>query len=188
MKNNEKIFVISLPRTGTSTICRMAKVCGLTPRHAPHVLLDHLINSDFNFFSDTPVFRPSVVEELCNNEKIIAKFIYINRAPQSIFDSWERVGLYGNYLNFIKDNQINNFDYQSYNEAFGNKQLNIDNCEEIINNHRDIVFNKIKTKEKELLVYSFDMGWAPFCNFLQVPIPDNVDIPILNKNKMFDVI
>lgn len=186
-----KYFVISLPRTGTSSISKMAKICGMSNCHAPSIYFENRLKGDqFNFFSDTPVFCPNFVEKICKTEDIIPKFIYINRNFFDIFDSWKRVGLYNNYQkmklgNISSLSVYQKFDIDSYNNAFDDVFLNDNNFEVVFQKHKDVIISIIENNKNNLLEYDFSQGWGPFCEYLNVPIP-NEHLPILNKNKMFD--
>ena len=191
-----KYFVVSLPRTGTTTLCKMGNIVGLNAKHCPHKQLSHFLKTNqYNFFSDTPIFTPSTIDIICVNKNYDSKFIFIDRDFTDIFQSWIKVNLFGNYLHII--NTYNNnkdgisssmlFDYESYVEAFDNKILNEVNYLEIFNKHKKMVIDKILGNDKPLLVYNFNDGWKPFCDFIGTDIP-NVDIPILNKDKMFEQI
>lgn len=189
-------FVISLPRSGTSSLSRMAKICGLRQNHAPHsTIFNKLGRNEFDFYSDTPIYVPSVVEKLCNLETVKPKFIYIDRDFDNIYNSWKQVGLLKDYnmmynrYYVVKDNLGSHhsmiFDIQSYHEAFGETHLNDDNYKEIFENHKNKVLNMVKNED--LLIYNFDMGWKPFCDFLNCEVPQD-ELPHVNKNKMFDKI
>jgi len=188
-----KYFVISLPRSGTSTISKMSEIVGYEWSHPPHVYYDQQINGwDKYFFSDTPIFNPKVVEEICLLEKIEPKFIFIDREFKSIYESWVKCGLYRNYthmfnrdIKHLTTSQI--FDINTYNEAFDNNFLDENNYGEVFHNHKNTVIDLVKKYNKELLMYNFKDGWKPFCDFLNVKTP-NKDIPWINKNKMFDKI
>jgi hypothetical protein len=188
-----KYFVVSLPRTGTTSICKMAKMCGLNPKHAPQMYFDNFLEkNDFDFFSDTPVFCPSVIRQLVSNEKIKAKFIYIDRDFDVVFDSWKRVNLYNNYSNMVsvknKGDTLSKsmqFDLDSYENAFDYNFLDENNYKSIFENHKKNIIDIIENAKKPLLIYDFNSGWESFCEFLNVDIPKD-NIPILNKNKMFD--
>lgn len=181
---NVKYFVVSLPRTGTTSLSKMARICGLNPKHAPHYYWDrHLENNIFDFFSDTPVFSPSTIQKIIDNTNFESKFIFIEKDFTEIFESWVKMGLFYNYKGFY--GETTNFDFVSYNDAFGNQELTEQNYEEIFSNHKKIVIDLIQKNNKPLLMYNFNMGWDPFCEFLQVQVP-NEPIPTLNKNTFFD--
>lgn len=188
----EKYFVISLPRTGTTSVCRMAKECGLNVSHAPNLYFKSRINENFDFYADTPVFCPDVIENVIKNETINSKFIFVERDFDLVFSSWVNVGLYANYISMY-DSDFENlkptqqYDLTSYNKAFNNKKLDVHNYANIFEEHRKKVTSIVESSGKELLIYNFNDGWDKFCSFLKKDKP-NVDIPHLNKNYMFDKI
>jgi len=191
MEKETKYFVVSLPRTGTTSICQMAKICGFNPKHAPQMYFDSFLGRH-DFFSDTPVFCPSVINQIISNNNINSKFIYIERDFDIVFDSWKRVNLYKNYSGMVsgkKSGEILSksmqFDIDSYENAFDYKFLDENKYKEIFESHKKTVLNIIEGNEKPLLIYNFEDGWKPFCDFLNVDVPEK-DIPLLNKNKMFD--
>ena len=179
-----KYFVISLPRTGTTSLSKMSRICGLSPKHAPHVSWRSQIKSDkFNFFSDTPIFDPTVVEQLCKLEDVQSKFIFIDRDFETTYKSWVKMGLFKNYENFYGNEK--NFDFVSYNNSFQNIKLDSSNYFEVFQKHKDLVLKIVNEYKKDLLIYNFDMGWKPFCDFLNCDIPTE-EIPKLNTNTFFD--
>jgi hypothetical protein len=186
-------FVISLPRSGTTSICKMAKICNLKPNHAPHASLkSRIIRKEYNFFSDTPVFCPKEIHKICEINEIDPKFIYIDRDFFQIFDSWKRVKLFNNYQRMYSADFENmrptmKFDLESYNDAFNNNVLTENNYNEIFYNHKTRVIDAVKKNNKELLIYRFEEGWEPFCEFVNCAVPKE-EIPNLNKDKMFDKI
>lgn len=189
-----KYFVISLPRSGTTSICKMAKICGLSPNHAPSSSLRSRIlrKNEFNFFSDTPVFCPTQIQHICDTNDVVSKFIYIDRDFSEIFDSWKRVKLLTNYermcaadLNEMRVTM--KFDLDSYNDAFNGITLNDQNYNEVFQTHKEKVIEIVNENKKDLLIYNFNDGWKPFCDFIGCDMP-NEDIPLLNKDKMFDKI
>jgi hypothetical protein len=179
-----KYFVVSLPRTGTTSLSKMARICGLNPKHAPHEYWkSHIENDIFDFFSDTPIFDPKVVDQICKMDQFIPKFIFIDRGFDEIFRSWVKMGLYDNYKSFYGN--IENFDFVSYNNAFQNKKMDDINYFEIFETHKKTVIDLINESKKDLLIYNFNMGWNPFCEFLGCEIPSE-EIPKLNTNTFFD--
>ncbi len=184
-------FVISLPRSGTTSICKMAKICNLKPNHAPHASIKaRILRREYNFFSDTPIFCPKEIDKICEFDSINPKFIYIDRDFSEIFDSWKRVNLFTNYQKMCSADlemmrATMKFDLDSYNDAFDQNILTEDNYTQIFENHKNRVIEAVKRNNKELLMYRFEEGWEPFCKFLDCVVPKE-EIPVLNKNKMFD--
>jgi Sulfotransferase domain len=192
MKSNVNYFVVSLPRSGTSSITKMAEICGLRVKHCPHNYFEHYFNKNqFDFYSDTPIFVPSEIENICKKEDIEVKFIFIDRPFSEIFDSWGRVNLYDNYKKMFKDWTEDKesmsigrlYDFESYNKSFQNIFCDENNYNEVFQRHKESVISIIKEYGKELLIYNFEYGWKPFCDFLEVEIPSE-EIPILNKNNI----
>ena len=193
----EKYFVISLPRSGTSTISKMAEMTGLKLVHPPHSSYRvHIKNENIHFLSDTPIFNPNVITEIIENKSITPKFIFIDRSFDDIFNSWVKCNLYRNYLDMYnqfesgdedKLNSGQRFDFKNYNDAFNSKKLTEENYNEVFQNHKNTVINLVKKSNSELLIYNFEEGWGPFCNFLNKEVP-NKDIPWINKGTMFDKI
>jgi len=190
-----KYFVVSLPRTGTSTICKMSEIVGKKWSHAPVSRYENLIkNSSKNFFSDTPIFNPNVIREIISYEDIDSKFIFIDRDFNQVYNSWVNCGLYRNYsmmynksINDINMSNSQKFDFKNYNESFLNKRLNEKTYKKVFETHKSTVINLVKDNNKDLLIYRLNEGWDKFCDFLEVSIPDK-EIPWLNKGKMFDKI
>ena len=176
--------MVSLPRTGTTSITKMMEICGLEGKHCPFTYFEHYLNNDrYDFYSDTPVYIPSVVEKLCKRDDV--KFIYVERPYDKIFESWVNYGLFRTFHQMIieKDNGVISdgrlFDFNSYYESFSNTILTSDNYSEVFESHKEKVISIIKKHDKELLIYNFNDGWKPFCDFLGVEIP-NEEIPKLN--------
>lgn len=196
MIKKTKYFVVSLPRTGTSSVSKMAHIVGLRQKHCPSNYFLQILESDnFDFFSDTPIYTPSTIDIICADEEQDVKFIFIDRDFDEIFKSWVKVNLYGNYLGIVEIYQNNRydmsasmlFDYESYTEAFGGRVLDETNYNSIFSEHKQTVINKIIEYERPLLIYNFESGWKPFCDFVGVDVP-NVEIPVINKNRMFEPI
>lgn len=188
----EKYFVISLPRTGTTSICRMAKECGLNISHAPNLYFNRRLKENFDFYADTPIFCPDIIEDIIRCENVNSKFIFIKRDFNLVFSSWINVGLYKNYIsmynsNFEKLKPTQQYDLMSYNKAFDDKKLDETNFKNIFEEHENKVISLVKSSNKELLTYDFNNGWQDFCNFIKKDIP-NMPIPHLNKNYMYDKI
>ena len=190
-------FVVSLPRTGTKSICKMANILGFDFKHTFVGTIDRDIQRGVKFFSDTPSYVPSFIEQMCKKTDIIPKFIYIDKKPEDIFSSWNKVTLYRNYLNMYSQyfdeeqrekmsiHSIN--DFLSYHESFSEIILKEENCQELIIQHKNKVIEIIEKYKRELLIYNFEEGWKPFCGFLDCEVP-NIEIPHLNTDTMFEKI
>jgi hypothetical protein len=190
-------FVISLPRTGTKSLCRMAHECGITFRHAPINTFQRELENGKNFFADTPCFVPSFIEKVLEIENINPKFIYIDRDFTEVFESWKKVNLHLNYTRMY--NQYTNeetrssmpkstlTDILSLHECFNESYMDNSNYLTLFESHKQKVLSIIRENNKELLIYNFQDGWEPFCNFLGCDKP-SVEIPHLNIETMFEKI
>ena len=189
-------FVISLPRSGTSSISRMANIVGFKAQHPPHQSFVHNWKGqwEWNFFSDTPTFCPKNVEMVCQSTEIEPKFIFIERDFDDIFNSWVNVNLFKNYNKLIEasngDSEYHpsmEFDFDSYTDAFGGEILTEENYRTIFQNHKTKVLKIVEEYNKPILIYDFKDGWGPFCEFTNTEIPDE-EIPHLNNKKIYEKI
>lgn len=193
----EVYFVISLPRTGTKSLCRMAHDCGLKFKHAAVTTFEKRLRDGHNFFADTPCYVPSFVESICNREDIDPKFIFIDKDYSKIFESWKKVNLYLNYRRMYdqwmnedlrsKMSLSNQKDFLSLHESFSETLMDESNFEKLFDLHKDKVLSIVKHYKKKLLIYNFNEGWDPFCEFLNCEVPES-DLPHLNTDTMFEQI
>jgi len=189
-------FVISLPRTGTSSISRMAKMVGFTPQHPPHQSFIHNWKGEWgwNFFSDTPTFCPKNVEMVCQSNEIEPKFIFIERDFDEVFQSWVNVKLFNNYNTTITASKGDGvylpameFDLDSYSNAFDGEILTEDNYKILFENHKSKVLSIVEKYQKPILIYNFNQVWKSFCEFTNTEIPEE-EIPHLNNKKIYEKI
>jgi hypothetical protein len=193
----EVYFVVSLPRTGTKSLCRMAHQCGFNFKHAPINTFNRELKEGKNFFADTPCFVPSFVKRILELPDIDPKFIYIEKEYDKIFESWKKVNLHLNYTRMY--NQYSNektrsqmhvnmmTDFMSLHESFSEQYMNEENYNELFELHKQKVSSIIKENNKELLMYKFEDGWKPFCDFTKTDIPTS-EIPHINIDTMFEKI
>lgn len=181
-----KYFVVSLPRTGTKSLCKMAEGVGLKFVHTPSVAINKLLMDDgIRFFADTPIFAPSYIRQLVENPS--HKFIYIQRRINDWIKSFESVGLNINYTRLInvtfKTNPYTIMDRECLSEVFNGREYTSLNASLAHVLHRQAVYDIIP--KDRLLIYKFGMGWKPFCEFLEEPVPD-IPLPHINKGTMFE--
>lgn len=187
----EKIFVISLPRTGTSSVTYMGDLTGFVGVHSMGPEFKDLLYGDlYNFFSDTPVFSPSVIEKICKDSTIKSKFIFIEKDLDLLYQSWVKMKLDSYYnqwydVTICKMNSKQCVNFLTYKEVFNNELLTSENYKKLFENHRNIVLNLVTKYNKDLLLYDFKDGWGSFCEFLNVDVP-NIDLPHLNKETFLD--
>ena len=185
----DKFFIVSLPRTGTKSVCRMAALMGMEFKHVPSTTLPRLLNEGkVQLFADTPVFTPSTFIPLIDDPS--HKFIYINRPLDEWLESFERVGMPGNYMALhtdkIPENAINKLDRVALEEIFSNEDYTPDIARHAYQMHQNAVFSHIPADR--LLVYWFSDGWTPLADFVGRVTPPDADLPHINQNTMYDVI
>jgi len=184
-----KYFVVSLPRTGTKSLCRMVGMMGVEYRHVPSVALPRMLRqNEAHFFADTPIFAPSTFIELAKEES--HKFIYINRPIHEWIDSFERVSMPQNYMalhtGLIAENGVNKMDRLCLEEIFNNEDYTHDGALEAYHRHYEAVITNISADR--LLEYRFSDGWGPLASFMGLEAPSDAPVPHINKNTMYDVI
>lgn len=175
-------FVTSLPRTGTTSLCKMAEICGLKPIHVLYSkeyfeLLCDYIDNGYNFFADTPFYNHFILNGLFETNLIKQyniKFIYSTRH----YTDWK--------LSF--DNMIKKWRPQQLKQDFNKTQffdyVNYEYIKEYYfdtSKHLHIIKLLSQLYKIELLEYNFDSGWQSFCNFIGCDIP-TTNIPHMNKN------
>ena len=166
-------FVTSLPRTGTTSLCSMADLCGLKSIHVlKNQSLTQALDNGYNFFADTPFYNPEFLIGILESglkDKYNIKFIYSRREIISHQNSLDK--LFNKWKPSEKIyNQISLLDHLCY------ERLNI----EYIKNHYNYI-KKISSYYKiDILDYNFNKDWKPFCDFIEKPIP-NKKIPHKNK-------
>ena len=171
MQQNPLYFIVSLPRTGTKSICKMAEMCGLTSMHvlsSSKTLIQH-IGCGYNFFADTPFYNPhfltSFLETQNGNE---VKFIYLDRDKESWSNSFERLWkgwVDKPHVEKISKNKIDFLDNINY------EYLNSTNRENRFKLHKHCINEIARLYRVETLNYWFDDGWEPFCSFTKTIIP-----------------
>lgn len=168
-------IVASFPRTGTTTLCEMASMVGLKPKHQSFEDFPKDLENGFNFFADTPFYDLGLLTGYFQHHKNI-KVIYSMRDLRDIKASWDRWGI-TNYLKQFRIITAANIceivtticirrlqvDALSIDHYISVKKL----CE-----HYNVPFFE----------YNFGMGWEPFCKFTRT-IPPEEPIPHLNKSK-----
>jgi len=167
----------------------MANIVGFKSKHiGTHAAYQLLSENKFNFYADTPFYSIALLQQL---KHLDLKLIYIDKDPYAIYKSFKKVGLIRNYQIlvdwFLNDKcappQRN--DYLSLYELFKTNDLNEESFIKMLKVHRKNVEAYAHNQKKPLLMYKFEDGWQPFCDFLGVDVP-NEPIPHLNKDTMFD--
>jgi len=190
-KDKPLTIVCSLPRTGTLSLTKMAKIVGLNALHVggKHAFA-YLQSKRYEFYSDTPFYSLIFLEMIKGFD---FNLIYIDKDPLAIYNSFLKVGLSRNFklledwFNKNTSKPAQTFDYFNLLEVFKKTDLNQESfCQEVLI-HKEKIINFAKTDNKPLLIYKFSDGWDPFCKFLNVDIPSE-PLPHLNQSTMFDKI
>lgn len=175
IKNNIYL-VVSLPKTGTTSLTKMAKICGLESIHVlgNNKFSDLLLNG-YTFFADTPFYNPEfllgILESLSEEYKI--NFIYSDREEYSWETSFKKLINKWNYPKSLpQPNKKKLSDYIFYRNFYKNQKI-----------HYDILLEISKIYNIPILNYKFEDGWKPFCDFLKCETP-NVELPHLNKSQI----
>lgn len=166
-------LVVSPPRSGTNSICKMAEICGLKSSHVLRKPFYQAIK-EFDFFADTPFYSPEFLIGILNCG-IQCKFIYLDRPTNEIIESMRGVGI----LNYMKRKISGIKCFALINDFFTWNSLRNFGIE----NHKENIESLATAYKVPMLVYNFSMGWEPFCEFVDCPVP-NADIPHLNKKQM----
>ena len=181
----KKFFVISLPRSGTSSLALMAGMCGLNARH---VGIDYKsVAAENDFLTDTPYFSPKVICEM-KEYYDDCRFIYCVRDYSSQFKSWEAAHLVNEFNTVHIDlnkrvSVYQQFDRKHYTDSIGLNPITGDNCAAVFDDHRSKVVKAVG--DSPLLFYMFSYGWQPFCDFIECEVP-NQPIPHINKLGQID--
>lgn len=174
MSDKTIYLVTSLPRTGTTSLCEMANICNLQP---VHVLKNNsfygYITHGHNFFADTPFYIPEFLIGILESfPNFNFKFIYSHKNEDSLISSLQKLKNKWNPLNKPINSKIRLLDNLAY---------NLLESRLYIKDH----FAKIELITKiyniDMLYYSFQDGWFPFCEFTKTVVP-TVPIPHLNQN------
>jgi hypothetical protein len=188
-KINERFFCVSLPRTGTKSLCKMFGILGFNFKHNPGPNARHYIkNKSIHMFADTPIYSPSVFLELAKEP--INKFIYINRPVNEWVESFEYVRLdksYADYLSKPDDfyGEKGALDKKCLLEMFNNvTEYTTELARESYHRHRQAVMT---LDSNRLLIYKFEQGWEPLCEFVGKPVPSE-PIPKINSKTLYEPI
>lgn len=181
--SNERIYVVSLPRTGTKTVCKMLSILGYNVKHLPTVLHERFVKEGFTAFADTPCYAYSFAKEQTFNHA--NKFIYIERNIDDWVSSFEGVNLHKGYnllMNLSLPEHINGvrlLDMKSLGEIFGyHKEYNQAHFKAKYIEHKQQMQEILGER---LLTFKITEGWQPLCSFLNKEVPKD-DVPHLNKN------
>lgn len=181
------VMVISLPRTGTTSICRMLEMLGYKTYHTPLSKYANLVSHGIGM-SDTPCFCPSVINDVLSRDNINTKLIYIERDFESWFESMTKSVNLLRTMDRIRNKPEKDLkpgqaeDRKYYDEVFGDYIFNSPHLKETIKNKFDEHYKIAMTLNP--FIYKFENGWGPLCEFLNIEIPENKEIPHLHKKSI----
>ena len=167
-------FVTSLPRTGTTSLCKMADICGLKSLHILRHSSFYKALKNHDFFADTPFYSPEFligILEYGIQEKYKIKFIHSIRdidihlhSLNKLYKTWKPPD-----VNHIakKLDLFDNLNYSKFSKKY-------------IQQHHLYIKNISNMYSIEILDYVFSDGWDSFCRFIEKPVPSE-KIPWLNK-------
>jgi hypothetical protein len=185
-----KFIVVSLPRTGTLSMCQMLTSLGFTCEHPVGPSWKAFLGRfNRNVLADTPMFAPSTIQYVLDRSNEV-KFIYINKNPQDWVASMVKVGLKRAHNSYYNTPDWDSFaphaaiDFKSLNEVLDGVFAEDNACEKF-EEHK--LFVKGTIPPERLLTYHFSEGWEPLCEFVGKPV-SNIEVPHLNINTMFDKI
>lgn len=171
-------LVVSLPRTGTTSLCEMAKICGIKNLHVLSIPFISAIDQGYGFFADTPFYSPEfllgLLETNFQNHKY--KFIYAHRDD----NEWSKS------INKLYEKWPVNI---SFNDILLKKRIvlldkvchrTIKKTPQIPSEHYKIIKNICSLYHVPMLDYRFSDGWESFCNFTHTNIPQDIKIPHKN--------
>jgi hypothetical protein len=167
-------IVVSAPRTGTNSICKMAEICGLKPMHILQQNFSKALK-EYNFFANTPFYSPEFLIGILQTYQNV-RFIYIERPVEEIRQSM----LASKYK--VLEKPIDITDQESILRLHDMIFLRYIIQPEYLKVHKSVVKNMANLYGVDFLTYSFDQGWKPFCNFIGKNVPE-IELPHLNKGE-----
>lgn len=170
-------FVTSLPRSGTTSLCEMANICGLKSLHVlKSMSFKQSLDCGYVFFADTPFYSPEFLMGLLEcglQEKYLIKFVYSHtkkddhlKSINKLYSIWKpskRFKLKIDLMDILCHRNIVLTDKNNY-----------------IDKHYTYIKHISSFYGISLLDFSFRNGWNQFCKYLDKPIP-NISIPHKNK-------
>ena len=182
-----KFVVVSLPRTGTLSICQMLTSLGFSCEHPVGPSWEAFMGRDRDVLADTPMFAPSVINYALEHSDDV-KFIYLNKNPSDWVASMQKIKLADTYnrMHANPEKEVvsiySKIDYSSLHEVLDGPFDETEGRRKF-GEHRQFVERTIPPER--LLIYHFSKGWGPLCEFVGKPVPD-IDVPHLNVDTMFD--
>lgn len=168
-------IVCSLPRTGTTSICKMANELKLKPMHVLNENFKQSVERGYNFFADTPFYSPEfLIAILQYVDKV--KLIYIDRPLEEVKKSFfsSKITEYLTEYTSFQSDKLHLHDAICYQQIHHNPDF--------LNNHKSYMQDIASNYNIDLLLYNFEDGWKPFCDFINTDYVPSIPIPHLHKS------
>lgn len=181
MRNNTKVVIVGLSKTGTSTLKEMLttlgyRVCGPRKeliskiRMKDYAVIEPYLD-EYDAFEDWP--WPLTYEYILERYGSNAKFILTTRiSSEKWFESIRQHGYTSSIFKSMRDTY-------GYYRPFGRKN---EFCKIYETHNRDVrdFFSNYSNQFTEFCLERSD-GWDALCHFLDKPIP-NLEVPHLNRS------
>ncbi len=183
-----KIFVVSLPRTGTSSISTLFNNVDIKCKHVPSNYYNHL-KDEYDAFADTPCFDPNFIAEVCYNEPNTHKFIYICRPVYDWMNSIEKSNLHIYYKDMVDNCVLNGesfMDKKTWGNVFGYDGIYLKTkFRNKFFEHRKNIDNLLRNEK--IFYYNIGTDVQGLLTFLNVNVSlyPNIKFPHENKATLF---
>jgi len=191
MKNRsskEKVFIVGLPRTGTTSICYTLLEFGFNVAHTAYTQKTF---EEADVIADTPIFNDY---QLLDKHYPNSQYIYLTREPQKWLPSIKQL-LLRMYENVVRDDGgFNPIIKRCYTEVFSPFTYeNINNDDFLLacyEQHKKSVINYFAKQHKRILFIdiSNDKDYQALVNFLCIHIGYNADNVIHQKKEKFPLL
>lgn len=170
-----KIFIIGLPRTGTTSVCHSFLQLGYSCAHTAYT---KQCFTDAQVIADTPVFNDYQYLDIAYPG---SKFIYLEREMSLWLPSIRQL-LARMFINLTRaDGGFNPHIKRCYLSTFSN--LNLENLEsddylhQIYKQHRDAAFQYFSVRESDFLKIDISQpqSFSLLCDFLKCVAPNNMN-------------
>lgn len=167
MEHYDTIFIMtSLPRTGTTSVSKMAEICGIKTIHVLECGFRDALDKGYRFFSNTPFYNPEFLCCMLELKISEVKFLYSHRDEEDWKKSMETLKKI--WVPKEAKNKLTLLNRLCYDHMDSPKT------------HYERIKKISEIYKVEMLDYRLEEGWNPFCKFVGKEIP-KCDMPILNK-------
>ena len=175
MNSDNKIFIIGLPRTGTTSVCAAMLELGFTVAHTAYTERTFI---SAQVIADTPIFADFM---LLDKQYPNAKFIYLQREMTNWLPSITQL-LVRMHTNLVReDGGFNPIIKRCYQQIFAPLQLdNINNptfLQCCYQRHQQQVLDYFQDRKQDLLMIDVSeaASYLKLINFLDITVPTTVE-------------